>query len=149
MPFLLYGLFAITAAFYSMVGFGGGSTYIALLSISGVPFSIIPVVALICNLCVVSHNVWRYRTEYEINKRILLPLLLTSIPFAFLGGQFQINKIVYFKLLGGVLFLAGLSMAWKLTRANKAETQLQEPSMPLMALIGTLFTRLFFKKYLF
>ena len=90
--FGLYGLFAITATFYSMVGFGGGSTYIALLGLFGVHYTLIPVISLLCNICVVTHNIQRYRKDYQINTSILWPLLFTSIPFAFIGGQYEINE---------------------------------------------------------
>ena len=49
-------LFFVTALIYSSVGFGGGSTYLALLLIWGVPYTIFPVIALVCNIIVVSGN---------------------------------------------------------------------------------------------
>jgi hypothetical protein len=54
--FILSILFFITAILYSSVGFGGGSTYLALLLIWDVPYYIFPVLALICNIIVVSGN---------------------------------------------------------------------------------------------
>ena len=45
---------------YSSVGFGGGSTYLALLLIWDVPYYIFPVLALICNIIVVSGNSINY-----------------------------------------------------------------------------------------
>ena len=53
---LLSILFLVTATFYSSVGFGGGSTYLALLLIWGVPYTIFPILALLCNIIVVSGN---------------------------------------------------------------------------------------------
>ena len=58
--FILSTLFFITAILYSSVGFGGGSTYLALLLIWNVPFNIFPVLALICNIIVVSGNCFNY-----------------------------------------------------------------------------------------
>ena len=49
-------LFFVTALIYSSVGFGGGSTYLAILLIWGVPYTIFPVIALVCNIIVVSGN---------------------------------------------------------------------------------------------
>ncbi len=43
-------LFFVTAILYSSVGFGGGSAYLALLLISGVPYFIFPILALSCNI---------------------------------------------------------------------------------------------------
>ena len=52
--------FLFTAAIYASVGFGGGSTYTALLAISGIAYTAIPIVSLVCNICVVTSNSWRY-----------------------------------------------------------------------------------------
>ena len=40
---ILSMLFLLTAILYSSVGFGGGSTYLALLLIWGVPYFIFPI----------------------------------------------------------------------------------------------------------
>ena len=56
-------LFLITAILYSSVGFGGGSTYLALLLIWGIPYFIIPVLALSCNIIVVIGNCFNYIKE--------------------------------------------------------------------------------------
>ena len=53
-------LFFVTAILYSSVGFGGGSTYLALLLIWDIPYTIFPVIALICNIIVVSGNSFNY-----------------------------------------------------------------------------------------
>ena len=52
-------LFFVTAILYSSVGFGGGSTYLALLFIWGVPYFIFPLIALACNIVVVSGNCFK------------------------------------------------------------------------------------------
>ena len=53
-------LFFVTAILYSSVGFGGGSTYLALLLIWEIPYYILPVIALGCNIIVVSGNSINY-----------------------------------------------------------------------------------------
>ena len=40
-------LFALSAALYASVGFGGGSTYIALLALADVDYRALPVIALL------------------------------------------------------------------------------------------------------
>ena len=54
---LLAILFIVAAILYASVGFGGGSTYLALLLIWNVPYTIFPVIALSCNIIVVSEIV--------------------------------------------------------------------------------------------
>ena len=101
-------LFFITAILYSSVGFGGGSTYLALLLIWDVPYFIFPVIALACNIIVVTGNSINYLKAGNHNFRLLLPFLVGSIPFAFIGGTLIIKKEIFEILLFLVLSIAGL-----------------------------------------
>ena len=101
-------LFLITAILYSSVGFGGGSTYLALLLIWDIPYYIFPVIALICNIIVVSGNSFNYIRSGNHNFKLLIPFLISSLPFAFLGGTLSINKEIFEILLFLVLSIAGL-----------------------------------------
>ena len=83
-------LFFVTAILYSSVGFGGGSTYLALFLIWDVPYYIIPIMALFCNMIVVSGNCFNYIKAGNHNLKLLIPYLIGSIPLAFLGGSLQI-----------------------------------------------------------
>ena len=101
-------LFFITAILYSSVGFGGGSTYLALLLILGVPYYIFPLIALICNIIVVSGNSFNYIRAKNHNFKLLIPFLIGSIPMAFVGGSLHIEKEIFEILLFIVLSLAGI-----------------------------------------
>tara|TARA_X000000368_G_scaffold268703_1_gene212890 strand:- start:979 stop:1725 length:747 start_codon:yes stop_codon:yes gene_type:complete len=100
-------LFFITAILYSSVGFGGGSTYLALLLIWGIPYYIVPIIALLCNIIVVSGNSYNYIRAKNYNFKLLAPFLIGSIPLAFYGGTLLIQKEVFEILLFLVLFVAG------------------------------------------
>ena len=101
-------LFFVTALIYSSVGFGGGSTYLAILLIWGVPYTIFPVIALVCNIIVVSGNSINFLRSKNINFNLLFPYLIGSIPFAFIGGSITIEKSLFEILLFCVLFVAGI-----------------------------------------
>ena len=101
-------LFFVTAILYSSVGFGGGSTYLALLLIWGIPYSIFPILALSCNIIVVSGNCFNYIRTGNLNLRLLLPFLLGSVPLAFIGGSLNINKQIFELLLFLILMIAGI-----------------------------------------
>ena len=101
-------LFFITAILYSSVGFGGGSTYLALLLIWDVPYFIFPVIALFCNIIVVTGNSINYVKSGNHNFKLLLPFLIGSIPLAFFGGTLKINKEIFEILLFLVLSIAGV-----------------------------------------
>ena len=99
--------FLVTAIFYSSVGFGGGSTYLAILLIGGIPYYIVPVIALTCNIIVVSGNCINYIKAGNLNLKILMPYLIGSMPLAYIGGSLTIEKELFEILLFLVLILAG------------------------------------------
>ena len=101
-------LFFVTALIYSSVGFGGGSTYLAILLIWGVPYTIFPVIALVCNIIVVSGNSINFLRSKNINFNLIFPYLIGSIPFAFIGGSITIEKSLFEILLFCVLLVAGI-----------------------------------------
>ena len=82
---LLAILFLVTATLYSSVGFGGGTTYIALLLIWGVPYYIFPVIALSCNIIVVLGNCFNYIIAGNLNLKLLFP---------YLAGAFLLTHMV-------------------------------------------------------
>jgi len=100
--------FLVTALIYSSVGFGGGSTYLALLLLWGIPYTIFPIIALACNIIVVSGNSFNYIRAGNFNLKLLLPYLFGSIPFAFIGGSIQIDKELFEIILFFVLGIAGI-----------------------------------------
>ena len=104
---LLAILFLVTAVLYSSVGFGGGSTYLALLLMWGIPYFIFPLIALSCNIIVVSGNCFNYIRAGNLNLRLLYPYLISSIPLAYVGGSLSIEKQLFEILLFLVLLVAG------------------------------------------
>lgn len=101
-------LFFVTAILYSSVGFGGGSTYLALLLIWDIPYYIFPVIALFCNVIVVSGNSVNYIRTGNFNRQILIPYLIGSIPLAFIGGSINLDKNIFELILFIVLSFAGI-----------------------------------------
>jgi len=107
---LLTLAFFITALAYSMVGFGGGSTYNALLVLADVDYRLIPSIALICNILVVSGGVYWFWREGHFNIREILPFIALSVPMAWLGGRFPVSQQWFVGLLGFTLLLTGVQM---------------------------------------
>jgi len=105
---ILSTLFFITATLYSSVGFGGGSTYLALLFIWGLPYYIFPIIALCCNIIVVSGNCFNYIKAGNLNVKLLTPYLIGSIPMAFIGGSLPVDKKIFEIILFLVLAIAGV-----------------------------------------
>ena len=92
-------LFFVTSILYASVGFGGGSTYLALLLIWGIPYSVFPLIALSCNIIVVSGNCFNYIRSGNLNLKLLIPYLAGSIPLAFIGGSLPVDKQLFEILL--------------------------------------------------
>ena len=110
---ILSTLFFVTAILYSSVGFGGGSTYLALLLIWEVPYYIFPLIALFCNILVVSGNSINYVKAGNFSLKLLIPFLIVSIPFAFIGGSISIEKELFEFILFFVLTIAGLLLLFQ------------------------------------
>ena len=119
-------LFFVTALIYSSVGFGGGSTYLAILLIWGVPYTIFPVIALVCNIIVVSGNSINFIRSKNININLLFPYLIGSIPFAFIGGSITIEKSLFEILLFCILLIAGIFLLIESKSFNKEQIKINK-----------------------
>jgi len=133
---LLAILFLATAALYSSVGFGGGSTYLALLLIWGVPYFIFPVIALSCNIIVVSGNCFNYIRAGNLNLRLLIPYLIGSIPMAYIGGSLPIEKRLFEILLFLVLAIAGILLLLNFRSYDDKEESYRNVPIIISILIG-------------
>jgi uncharacterized membrane protein YfcA len=109
----LAALFFATALLYSVAGFGGGSTYTALLVLTGVDYRVVPIVSLLCNVIVVGVGTWRFARGGHFDGRRAWPLFVASIPAAWLGGRLMIGEMLFVGLLGASLLVAGLLMLWQ------------------------------------
>ena len=107
---MLAALFALTALLYASVGFGGGSTYNALLVLNGTDYRLLPAIALICNVIVVAGGSWRFWRAGHLSLARIWPWFLLSIPAAWLGGRLPVSETLFIGLLGGSLLLAGLQL---------------------------------------
>ena len=131
-------LFFVTALIYSSVGFGGGSTYLAILLIWGVPYTIFPVIALVCNIIVVSGNSINFIRSKNINFDLLFPYLIGSIPFAFIGGSITIEKSLFEILLFCVLLVAGIFLLIESKSFNKEQIKINKIPRLISISIGAI-----------
>ena len=135
---LLAILFLVTAILYSSVGFGGGSTYLALLLIWGIPYFIFPVIALSCNIIVVSGNCFNYIRVGNLNHKLLFPYLIGSIPLAYIGGSLSIEKQLFEILLFIVLLVAGLLLLFNFKSYDDKDESCKKIPIFISILIGGL-----------
>lgn len=109
---ILAASFAAVAAIYSSVGFGGGSTYTAVLLLAGVPVLLVPLVSLSCNLLVTSAGAVRSIRAGLLKDSRVWSLFALSVPCAFLGGITPISVEVLTLLLAFALLVSGVQMLW-------------------------------------
>ena len=120
MPLLvLTALFFVVAVAYSSVGFGGGSSYNALLILTGMDYRLVPAITLSCNILVVTGGVYHYVRAGALSLKNLLPFVVLSVPMAWLGGRLQVSEQMFIGLLGFSLLIAALQM---LIRTRSLET---------------------------
>ncbi len=109
---ILILLFFFVALLYSTVGFGGGSSYIAIMVLAGIDTFLLRSTALMCNIVVVTSGCWIFYRSGLLSLRKILPIILFSIPMAFIGGIWPIREKVLLMLLGISLLVAALLM-WR------------------------------------
>jgi uncharacterized membrane protein YfcA len=131
-------LFFVTAILYSSVGFGGGSTYLALLLIWDIPYYIFPVIALFCNVIVVSGNSVNYIRTGNFNRQILIPYLIGSIPLAFIGGSINLDKNIFELILFIVLSFAGILLLINSNSYEENKLKIKEINKIISILIGAI-----------
>lgn len=119
LDYLLPLLFFIVAFVYSSVGMGGGSSYTALMVIVGMSSLVIPMVSLSLNLLVSSLGSYNFLRNRHGKWRIILPFLLSAIPFAYVGGALQLPKVVFlWLLLASLILVAARIYLWQETSFN-------------------------------
>ena len=126
-------LFFVVALLYSMVGFGGGSSYIALLAAFGVSYELIPKISLLCNIIVVSGGCWHYHKKELLDKNLAFPFLVSSIPLSFVGGSFPVSEKWFYILLSVSLLLSGLRILF--VRPREA-SEIKRPSNFAALIVG-------------
>ena len=129
-------LFFVTAILYSSVGFGGGSTYLALLFIWGVPYFILPLIALVCNIVVVSGNCFNYIRVGNLNLKLLTPYLIGSIPLAFIGGSLPVEKKFFEIFLFLVLAVAGILLLFNFKSYEDKKESYRKIPVLISILVG-------------
>jgi uncharacterized membrane protein YfcA len=121
------------AVIYSSVGHGGASSYIAIMSFMGTPTQIIKPIGLSLNIIVSSIGSYRFVKHRFFNPSVLLPVVISSIPAAFIGGLIDLPSGLFRLLLGFVLLVAGLQLIFNFFHQRD---ELQKVNFLLAFLLG-------------
>ena len=122
-------VFFVIATLYAAVGFGGGSSYLALLSLLGVSFFFMRTNALLCNLIVVSGSSVLFYKNKLISFKEIFPFIITSIPMTFVGAILRLEETLFFIILGITLIASALALFWQtFSTKNETEIAIQYPT---------------------
>lgn len=113
-PYLLGAAFLLAAALYASVGHGGASAYLALMGLCGMAPKEMKPVALVLNIVVATVSLIHFVRAGHFQFRLFWPLILASVPAAFLGGSHQSSDSVFKLILAAALVLG----SWRLLVAS-------------------------------
>lgn len=126
-------ILAIVAFFYSSIGHGGASGYIAVLSIAGISSSIIKPSALILNILVASVSFIIYYRNKHFNWKLFYPFILLSLPMAYVGSFIELDAGIYKKIVGICLLISVIRLIIPSKEQNAITKKM---SLPLAIIIG-------------
>lgn len=110
MPLILFPLVCLVSLLYASVGHGGASGYLALLSFFGVAPNEMATSALCLNLLVSGLAFRAFWKGGHFSYRLTWPFLISSIPFALVGGLLHISSSLYKALLAMTLVFAAFRL---------------------------------------
>ena len=131
---LLAAVFTV-AFFYSSVGHGGATGYLAALALLGVAPASARVAVLITNVLVASVAWWRFRQAGHFDWRVLATFAVISVPCAVLGSRIHVSVQTYKLILGSVLTVAGIILLFR-ARWQTDDLALRKFFWPLALVIG-------------
>ncbi|MFO1488019.1 MAG: sulfite exporter TauE/SafE family protein [Verrucomicrobiota bacterium] len=131
---LLAAVFTV-AFFYSSVGHGGATGYLAALAVLGIAPASAKVAVLVTNVLVAGIAWYRFTRAGHFDGKILWMFALASVPCAWLGSQIKISPQAYKLVLGAVLSAAGLTLLFR-ARWQSEDVATRHFVWPLGLLIG-------------
>ena len=116
-----YGLLLLlflAALLYTSVGHARPSGYLAAMALYGLAPADMRTAALALNVIAATLATARYRSAGHFDRWLLLPLVVGSIPAAFVGGLLTLPGTIYKPLLAVLLLIAAIRLAWPKQRAD-------------------------------
>jgi uncharacterized protein len=133
---LLIPLIFLAALFFSSVGHGGASAYLAAFALIGIaPESMRPA-ALCLNVLVASIALYKFYRVRAFDWHLFWPVAVTSIPAAFIGGQLTLPNYIYKFIVGLCLIYAALTI---FSQAHKRDEIVVRPvGKPILFTTGAI-----------
>jgi uncharacterized membrane protein YfcA len=122
------------AILYTSVGHAGASVYIAILTLFGLSSPVIKPTALVLNICIASFTSWRFIKKGFFDLKVLMPIAIGAIPFAFLGGYINAPSHVYKAIVGVILIVSAISLLTK--TSERIDANVHQPKFLLAVASG-------------
>ena len=123
------------AFFYSSVGHGGATGYLAALALLGVAPASAKVAVLITNVLVASVAWWRFWQAGHFDGRVFLTFAVASVPCAWLGCRVHVSPHTYKLVLGAVLSVGGIILLLR-ARWQTEDVVVRKIYWPVALLVG-------------
>ncbi len=131
---LVAAIFAV-AFFYSSVGHGGATGYLAALAVFGFAPASVRTAVLVANVLVASIAWFRFWRAGHFDWKILMIFAVASVPCAWLGSKVKISPREYKIILGFVLTVAGFVLFFR-SRWQTDDVPLRKCLWPLALAVG-------------
>jgi uncharacterized membrane protein YfcA len=132
---LIAVFFFALAALYSSVGHGGASGYLAVMALFDVPMELMRPVALTLNIFVASLTMCRFYKSGYLSWSDIWPLVLLSIPCAFVGGSITLPTDIYRPILGALLLTSAVYLFWD-SIVDTERFSNDKPEIPRLSALG-------------
>lgn len=132
--FILIPLIMVVAGAYASVGLGGGTGYLAVMTLVGMPASAMATTALLLNLVVTGSALLRFGLAGRLRARLFLPFLLPAIPAAFAGGLVRADRKIFLALLALALAAAAIGMFRSAAKAQERDDLPERRRLLLVAI---------------
>ena len=127
-------LLLLAAVLYSSVGHGGASGYLAAMALLGVAPGVMKPTALVLNIVVALIATTKFYRAGSFSWRLFVPLAITAIPMAYVGGGISLPVHWYKPVVGIVLVYSAWRFAY--TAAKAADYSIRAASTPLLLITG-------------
>jgi len=129
---------AVVACLYAAVGHAGATGYIAVMGLAGLDPQTIRPTALALNVIVATVATAQFARAGHLRHQLLLPLTVTSVPAAAIGGWLQLPTAAFEALVGAVLLFSATQIFRQSAARKQATFSSRALPAPGLALLGGL-----------
>jgi uncharacterized membrane protein YfcA len=116
-------LFGVVSLLYATVGQAGGTAFLALMAFASFPSNEMRPTALLLNIVAATYSTWIFNRGRLVDWAKLKPLLVASLPTAFIGGFIVLDEHVYKVVTGLVLLSAATIVVFRRSRDGEPDRQ--------------------------